>query len=154
VFTLDQIRSTGGTAVAVEQTPRGPRDTHAERATLAAGIWLPEWWAAARHYVTPDQFDWPEHQRIAHALDQLDDLPLIIPDHIPSYERPDFLWPDNLTVRVNAVATIADLNPAPVRAVAAYADGRHLQTACQVAQHHATRARIFELRLEAWKLAQ
>ena len=134
--------------MATETTPNGPRDTHAERATLAAGLWHPPWWSEVREHVQPHHFSYIEHQAIASALDELSEVGPFVPLVVPDYLASDMYWPSSLTVRIHAVATITDLNPGPIAAVCRFADGRHTEAAGVVRAHAVTRDRILALRYE------
>ena len=134
--------------MATEQTPRGPRDVHAERVCLAAGIVHYPWWYELRHYCGPSDFGSDTYRRIAVALDATFD----VGPHLPA-EGDEWAewWPSSRTVRVWAVATVADVPAGRVADLAArYADGRHLSCAAIVAELAGQRRRIFELRSELW----
>ena len=138
--------------MAVTQTHRGPIDTHAERATLAAGMWTHEWWAKVRAIVEPDDFGHVEHQQIARALDDLHDIGPLVPTCADWLEQWTGLWPitppSSQTLRIAAIATITELNAGAIAGIFRYADARHNQHAHHVADLARQRHRILELKHE------
>ena len=137
--------------MATTQTPQGPVDRDAERATLAAGLWHHAWWLEVRATIAPNDYGIAAHQAIAHALDQLADIGPFLPTRPDQWE--DGYWPSSLHARAGAVSALADLDPiAAIIAIAKFADGRHLTDARTVADHSATRWRIAELHAELGEL--
>lgn len=140
--------------MAIEQTPYGPRDTHHERVCIASGLHHHVWWLEVRLTVDPDDFSHVEHQRIAESLDQLYDVGPFVPREIVAYADPAIYWPSSLHARVAAVATLADLGDAPLRAIAKFADGLHDRSARMVRLLADRRREIFELRSQLSDLTE
>lgn len=135
--------------MATTQTPRGPYDRHAERVALAAGLYSAAWWRDTRQHHEPGDYFHVEHQQIAGALDQLDDIGPFIPtrsDWLDEWTGAHPLTPPTaLTCRIAAVATITDLPAAPIQAVCKYADGLHEKAAAIVRTHADKRRQIYAL---------
>ena len=139
--------------MATTQTPRGPVDRDAERATLAAGLTPHPGWREVRDLVEPGDYGIAAHQAIANALDQLADVGPFVPRELVDWNETTY-WPSSLTVRAAAVSAITSLEPiAAIHAIAKFADGRHFEDAEVVATHAATRRRIAELDAELRELA-
>ena len=139
--------------MAATQTHRGPIDTQAERAALAAGMWSALWHWETRCVINPDDYGHLEHQRIARALDELHDIGPFVPDTLVEY-GPESYWPSSLHTRVEAVATITDLNHAALRAITAYADALHAKHALTILDLSRQRDRILALKHELRDLTE
>ena len=137
----------------VTQTHRGPIDTHAERAALAAGLWNPQWHWETRCIIDNDDHGHVEHQQISRALDELADVGPFVPDTYPVLDR-DAWWPSSLHCRISAVATITELNAGAITAIAKYADGLHARHALTILDLSRQRHRILALRLELRDLTE
>ena len=135
--------------MAIESTPSGPRDTHAERACLAAGLIHAPWWWELRHVIGPDDFSHAAHRWIASALDELGDVGPFVPREGDDLAVLGDWWPSSRTVRAWAVATFAahaDVTPGKLMGLAQWADGRHEEAAVVVRDLAVQRAEIEALR--------